>query len=486
MDKHRIRTRGLNKLIGFLKSSLEGQEETEYKVKMKDRMGSVNLRKVNSYPSARFLEYLTEELQDIDEEQEFENLLKDAVKYTVIHLSFSEEEDLVDGFLEKVDENYVSEEFEIDTDFTLEEFAEIELNLRGIENYDHLKIIPVLGEENIGEFDYDNSFKTPVLPLQVTCRYRGKEISKVFESADKKQFDFTRGVEGSVEDVEKALEETEEEESGEEEPKSESEEGSKESQKVYVCDRCGDEFLSKSKLQEHLEAKKAVEERKGDEDSETEEASEDHQKSRKIFNLRNLALVLFLLIAGFFGYSVMDTPTENNPVENLTGNKTDVEKVPSIEPLNESQLERSISQNVNELRQDKNLAEISYSSKLSSIADKHARSIAERRNVTHYSSEGLNYTERFERSGYVCSNFEISGKYSGAENIIRTRYGYFEENEDFVNSSAELSEKIAAQLMEEKEENYALHSEINFQGIGAEVIETGESSRRVYVVQDLC
>ena len=457
---------------------------------MEDRLGSVDLRKVKSYPSLKFLEYLAEEIKNISDRREFERLFNNAIKYTLVHLSFSGRVDLVKEFLEKVNENYISQEFGIDTEFVLDDFADLELSLRGIENYEYVKIVPVIGEKEIGKFELNESFRVPILPIQVKCIYKGKEISKVFKSSECKEFDFSLEENGRVENVDELLEESSRHKSEEFEGIGGKEKGN--TDKVYVCENCGNEFLSKTKLEEHLKARKTVEQRKinSSEESRSEESkNESNRTPSNIVNRKNFAIVTFILILSLFIYPFGDDSLKNSPIENLSEtNSTKKVDKPPVEELTESDLEKSLYTDINNIREQRNLSNISRSSKLGSIAKSHAESIAKRENITHYSKSGLNVSERYRNSGYLCSNFDISENFNGAENILKIDYGVFNTDEDtmFINTSEELSKTVAEKLMVENTGNYASTPEINLQGIGTEVTELGNNSKTVYIVQDLC
>lgn len=489
MDKHSIRTNGLNQLITFLKSNLEGQTETEYKVKMQDRLGSVNLREVRSYPSTRFLEYLKKELKELDDTEEFTELFNDALKYTIVHLGFSGNEELIEDLVENVEQNYIAENFEVYTEFEVDDFAEIGVNPTGIEDYSYLKIIPVLDGEEIGKFELNPPYKCPVLPLQVKCRYKGTEISKVFDSSSTKKFDFSQNRRAGLEidNVDKILDKSK----GEEE-----EAGDKDSEEIYVCENCGDEFLSEAKLEEHLKAQKTVQERnKVQEDSveetdqsDSEEVDGKDKNPRKILNKKSFALITLIALSVFTFLSFTGSPPEDVD-RTPTGVNDSESELPSVEKLNFNQLEDSIRTQINQVRDEQNLSNLSQSTKLSSIADRHAESITDRENLTHYSSEGLNTTERFREAGYICTNFDVGENFKGAENIYRTTYGFSgESTEGALNSSEELTQDIVDGLIEDEEaRELILNPELNFQGVGVHAEEAdGSEAREIYAVQDLC
>lgn len=494
MDKHSIRTKGLNKLISFLKSNLEGQKETEYKLKMQDRLGSVNLTKVNSYPSTKFLEYLTEDLSEIKETEEFINLFNDALRYTVTHLGFSGNEDLIEEFIDRVEENFIYQNFEVDTDFILEEFVKIDVYPKGVEDYSRLKVIPVLDEEEIGKFELDPPYICPEVPIQVKCRYKGKEVSKVFESSETKDFDFSknRASDTQIDNVDKILKASKDVEQSNTEDD--------EDEEVYNCENCGDQFLSKKKLEEHLKAQKSVKKRNkvGTKESsegkrtksEKNNADENHSRflNRKNIALAGLIILFTFAFIGFSEYS--DNDSVNNPTEikdNSTNNTQT--KSYSVENLNLSELESDIRTQINIERSERNLTNFSNSEKLGEIANNHAESMARRGNLTHYSMDGLNTTERFKESGYVCSNFDVGEDFAGTENIYLTTYGFADNSsETGLNTSEELRNHIVnALLVKESIRDSLINPEINFQGIGIATKEIENSNaKEIYVAQDLC
>lgn len=498
MDKHAIRTNGLNQLITFLKSNLEGQTETEYKVKMEDRLGSVNLRKVSSYPSTRFLNYLVKELSEINDAEEFSELFNNALKYTVTHLGFSGNEELIEEFIEKVEDNYIAEKFEVDTKFVLGEFAELDLHPKGVENYSYLKVIPILDEEEIGKFELDPPFICPVLPIQIKCRYKGREVSKVFESSGTKDFNFSKNRRAGLEidNVEKILNNSDEDET-ESEKSEEGESEESDSKEVYVCENCGDEFLSKTKLEEHLKAQKTVKERNRDveesggraeAEEESADNSEEEKNSNRVLNRKSIALmaVIAISVAIFSGFS--DSPSEE-PVAPLEGVNASDTELPPVEKLDFNQLEDDIVTQINQVRSERNLSNLSHSTKLSEIASRHAESITDRKNLTHFSRDGLNTTERFREAGYICTNMDVGENFNGGENIYSTTYGFTGEfTQNALNTSEELSQDIVNGLLEgEDTRDLLLDPDLNFQGVGVHGEKAeGSEARKIYAVQDVC
>jgi uncharacterized protein YkwD len=184
--------------------------------------------------------------------------------------------------------------------------------------------------------------------------------------------------------------------------------------------------------------------------------------------------VLFLAIVGGIIW-ILFTPAQVNTL--VTSGNGD---------WNETAIEQTIHEEVNERRVAAGSPEIGYSDTLHGIADAHSEDMAKRGYYEHTSPEGDDFTDRYEAAGYDCHVNDPDGVDSGgAENIDKTILG-----ETVLVDGREVSydtEQQAAVGVVNQWINSSEHREIllredwNVEGVGVAINDSA-----MYVTQNFC
>lgn len=190
--------------------------------------------------------------------------------------------------------------------------------------------------------------------------------------------------------------------------------------------------------------------------------------------------VAFLLLGTVYGSVAVGplTPAHYGPLEGGVDFIVDVGDGP--EPLNESDLEELIHDEVNAQRAAHGAHNLSHNSQVREVARYHSDHMAEQNYYAHTAPNGETVGDRFARHGLICE---------AGENLVKMWYATPVETENGTvthTSMQELAEGIVSQWMNSpphRESLLDLRWEV--EGIGVSITEE-DGETVVYVTQNFC
>lgn len=203
------------------------------------------------------------------------------------------------------------------------------------------------------------------------------------------------------------------------------------------------------------------------------------------FELMERRTVLYILgSASVVGISGCIDTIESS-VQGISGEGAD-------DTVNPWDIERGIHSRINDIREERDLSELTHSEELREVARSHSEDMAENDYYGHTAPDGSTFQDRYERAGINCRVQISSNQYAtGAENIAYTYAASNIEKEDGSTENYQNDEDEIAQGLVTGWMNSPPHRENilkpywNAEGVGVAIDRAGEK-KKVYATQNFC
>lgn len=159
--------------------------------------------------------------------------------------------------------------------------------------------------------------------------------------------------------------------------------------------------------------------------------------------------------------------------------------------LNETKIERAIHSRINEIRADRGLSQLQWSSRLHTVADGHSEDMATKGYFSHTAPDGADFSDRYERAGIQCRVSISSTRYvTGSENIAYTYASSDVEagggTVNYANNETAIGHGLVRQWMNSQRHREAILKPYwNREGIGIGTARE-DGNTRVYATQNFC
>jgi len=519
MDKHSIRTKGLNKIISYLEANTPSESKFNYKINRIGSLSKVDGKKVKSYPSTKFLAALKKELNDIEEQGRFQETLENALTNTLIYLTYLQDKDVKENFVDRLSENYlsrhISEEF-------LDKVSEwqtekIPVEAKGVIDYEDVSIRIFRNDKEIYKDDFSHKLvQIDKFDLEVEFIYKNQiktvELDKNTSEIDV-QFDLP------------------------DKPGNKTESEPEQDSNTYVCDNCGREFEKEGTIKAHEKTcgnnqesslsngskntNKNDSDSKKDEDSSRKREKTERNRYASIIterissvlqNLFTLGLgllkfpfvlakkvlgflyddnvIAIIAILVFLGWVVTEDVSYSSESGVNYNISPEVKDSVQNEDYNPSKVKELVHEKINIERSERGLSNLSYSNDLEEIADYHSTDMAQKGYFSHDSPSGESRSDRYEKYNYDCRIRLGNIYYTGGENIGTSYYDISVdvsyEDSVFVDTNDELAETIVQGWMHsEGHRKNILKPYWEREGIGLAARQT-EDGKKIYATQNFC
>jgi uncharacterized protein YkwD len=517
MDKHSIRTKGLNKIISYLEANTPSESKFDYKINRIGDLSKVDGKKVESYPSTKFLTALKRELNDIEEQGRFQEILENALTNTLIYLTYLQDKDVKEDFVDRLSESYLSRHI---SDEFLDEVSEwqtekIPVEAKGVIDYEDVSVRIFRDDKEIYKGDFSHKLvRIDRFDLEVEFIYKNQiktvKLDKNTSEIDV-QFDLP----------DKLGNETE----------------SKPDSNTYVCDNCGREFEKEGTIKAHektcgnnQENNVSTRSKNANESNSNSEKDENSSRKRgrsekngyaakiaeefynilqKLFSL-GIGLIKFpfvlvrkvlgflyddnviaiIAILVFLGWVVTDDISYSSESGINYNISPEVKDSIQNEDYDPSKVKELVHEKINIERSERGLSNLSYSNDLEEIADYHSTDMAQKGYFSHDSPSGESRSDRYEKYNYDCRIRLGSIYYTGGENIGTSYYDISVdvsyEDSVFVDTNDELAETIVQGWMHsEGHRKNILKPYWEREGIGLAARQT-EDGKKIYATQNFC